>query len=176
MFWPDDEDLTGYYLETNANLVNELESAPADLDAMTFLPAPSPLAMWARRQAHETSIHRFDAQNGAGAISGYDPVLASDGVDELLMAFAPRKNSFPIDSPKAIAVVASDTDGRWIVTVSPDGIESERSDGPADLTLTGRAEDLYLSLWNRGDDSVIDVSGDRELLEAWHGGVRIRWS
>ena len=176
VFWPEDDHLTDFYLDTNANLVQELESAPADLEAMTFLPAPSPLAMWARRQAHETSIHRFDAQNAAGTTSGFDPTLAGDGIDELLTAFAPRATTFPIDAAKRMVVQATDTDDRWHVTMAPDGIAARRGDGPADVTLTGRAADLYLTMWNRGDDTGIEVTGDRDLLETWHNSVRIRWS
>ena len=44
IFWPDDEQLVSWYLETNANLLRTLESAPSDVEAWTFLPAPSPLA------------------------------------------------------------------------------------------------------------------------------------
>jgi len=74
VFWPNDSALTDWYLTTNTNLVHALESAPPDLDCPTFLPAPSPLAMWARRQAHETAVHRFDAENAAGIASGFDPI------------------------------------------------------------------------------------------------------
>ncbi len=176
VFWPDDEDLVDYYLKTNANLVQQLESAPADVEAMTFLPAPSPLAMWARRQAHETAIHRFDAQNAAGTLSGFEPDFASDGIDELLAAFAPRRSAFPVDEPKTMAVHATDTGDRWYVTMGPDGIRTARGDGAADLTLAGRAADLYLAVWNRGDDGAIEPIGDRGLLETWHLNHRIRWS
>lgn len=176
VFWPDDSDLIGYYRRTNTNLVRELESAPADLEAMTFLPAPSPLAMWARRQAHEISIHRFDAQNAAGATSGFDPVLASDGIDELLTCFAPRRTDFPLDDTRTMVVHTTDTDERWHVTLGPDGIAAKRGDGPADLTVSGRAADLYLAVWNRGDDDAVQVVGDRDLLELWHSNLRVRWS
>ncbi len=176
VFWPNDDDLIDYYLQTNANLVRELESAPADVEAMTFLPAPSPLAMWARRQAHEISIHRFDAQNAAGATSGFDGALASDGIDELLTAFAPRATTFPIENTKTMVVHATDTNDRWHITMGPNGIAAFRGEGPADVTLTGRAADLYLTVWNRGDDSAIEVAGDRDLLETWHNKHRIRWS
>ena len=70
VFWPEDDRLIAWYLETNANLVQTLESAPADVEAWTFLPAPSPLAMWARRQAHETAVHRFDGEKAAGLRRG----------------------------------------------------------------------------------------------------------
>ncbi len=176
VFWPDDDKLVDWYLDTNANLVNALESAPPDLDCPTFLPAPSPLAMWARRQAHETAVHRFDAESAAGIASEFDPVFAADGIDELLAAFAPRKQEFPIDSDKAMHVHATDTDDHWRVTMAPDGITTTREDGPADVTLTGLAADLYLVLWNRRDNSSIAVTGDDELLEKWHGNHRVRWS
>lgn len=176
VFWPDDEQLIGWYLETNANLVQALESKPLDGESWTFLPAPSPLAMWARRQAHETAVHRFDAEHAAGIASTFDPVLASDGIDEILMGFAPRKDEFPVDRVRTMAVHATDTDDRWHVTLAPTGITTVRGDGPADVALAGDASDLYLMLWNRGEHSGITVTGDRGVLAKWHNNVRVRWS
>ncbi len=176
VFWPEDEDLIAWYLETNANLVRELKAAPADLECRTFLPAPSPLAMWARRQAHETAIHRFDAESAAGLETSFDPAFAADGVDEILAAFAPRGSSFPVDSPGTMGVRAADTGDRWHVTLAPDGISTTRDDAPTEVTLSGSAAALYLSLWNRGDDSSINVTGDQGLFEIWHKNHRLRWS
>ena len=175
-FWPDDDQLVDWYRRTNANLVDVLVSASPDVPAWTFLEAPSPRAMWARRQAHEIAVHRFDAQEAAGVESEFDSGFAADGVDEIVVAFATRKPEFPVDEPRAMLVHASDTDDRWRITPAPDGITTVRGDGPADTTLTGRAADLYLAMWNRGDDSEIDVSGDRDLLDLWHNNVRVRWS
>jgi uncharacterized protein (TIGR03083 family) len=176
VFWPDDGELIGWYLDTNANLVDVLESSPSDTESWTFLPAPSPLAMWARRQAHETAIHRFDAENAAGIASGFDPVFAADGIDEMLAGFAPRRSEFPVDSVRTVVVHAKDTDDRWHVTLGPEGITTIRGDGPADVTLTGDASDLYLMLWNRGEGTSITITGDREILDIWHDNVRVRWS
>ena len=173
--YPDDDELIDYYVATNANLVRELESAPADLDCPTFLPAPSPLAMWARRQAHETSVHRYDAESPGSAITAFAPALAADGIDEILLAFAPRGDSFPIESERTMAVHASDTDHDWFVTIGPTGISTTRGAADADVTLEGTANDLYLALWNRGDDSAITVTGDGGVLDAWREGFRIRW-
>lgn len=176
VFWPDDDDLVGWYLETNANLVSALESAPPDLDTFTFLPAPSPLAMWARRQAHETAVHRFDAENAAGIVTTFDPTFAADGIDELVVAFAQRGSEFPVSSVQTMAVHSTDTGDRWHVTMTPDGITTVRGDGPADVTITGEASDVYLALWNRGDSSNLTIAGDRKVLAAWHNGHRVRWS
>lgn len=176
VFWPDDNDLIDWYLETNANLVRALESAsPAD-DIPTFLPAPSPLAMWARRQAHETAVHRFDAETATGSGSGFHPAFAADGIDEMVAGFAPRADEFPTTTTRTMVVCTVDTDDRWHLTLAPDGITTMRGDGPADVTLTGGASDLYLALWNRGDDSTINVEGDREILDLWHENKRVRWS
>ncbi len=176
VFWPDDADLVDWYLETNANLVEALESAPPDVESFTFLPAPSPLAMWARRQAHETAVHRFDAENAAGVSSSFDPGFAADGIDEIVAGFAPRAGSFPTTTSRTMAVRAQDTADRWLVTVAPDGISTVRGDGPADATLSGTASDLYLTLWNRGRDAAITVEGDRDLLDLWHENHRVRWT
>lgn len=172
---PDDDDLLSWYRKTNANLVHVLESAPADRECFTFLPASSPVAMWARRQASETAAHRFDAESAVGEVSGLDPAFAADALDELLSGFAPGRQALPISSERAMHVHAVDTNDHWLVTLGPEVTTTSRTSGPGDLTLTGRASDLYLTLWNRGDGSSIEVIGDGELLEVWHSNIQIRW-
>jgi uncharacterized protein (TIGR03083 family) len=175
VFWPEDEGLIDWYLKTNDNLVAALESASPDDEMPTFLPAPSPLAMWARRQAHETAVHRFDAEHAAGIPSTFDPVFASDGIDEIVRAFAPRKDDFPTETVRRMAVRASDTGDRWVLTMAPDGITTVRGDGPADATLTGSASNLYLALWNRLGDEAITIDGDTQLIRLWRENHRVRW-
>ena len=176
VFWPNDDDLVDWYLKTNANLVDALVSAPEDLDTFTFLVSSSPLAMWARRQAHEIAIHRFDAEHAVGIPTEYPAEFAADGIDELVAAFAIRKEEFPVDKPRTMQVHAENTGDDWMVTFAPDGITTTRDGGSADVTLTGTASDLYLALWNRLHDSSITVVGDDDLLAAWHGNHRVRWS
>mgnify|MGYP001819489978 CR=1 FL=1 len=176
VFWVDDDELIDWYLQTNANLVRSLKDASPDLEAWTFLPAPSPREMWARRQAHEIAVHRYDAEHAGNAETGFDPMLADDGIDELLAAFAPRGSTFPVDAPMTMLVRAADTGTAWHVTMAPDGISTFKGIGPTDVTLTGTASDLYLAVWNRGDDSTIEIEGDSKVLDTWHETYRIRWS
>ena len=61
-----DKDLPGWFLDGHQRLVSALEQADPGMTCWTFLAAPSPLAFWARRQAHETAIHRVDAQLAEG--------------------------------------------------------------------------------------------------------------
>jgi len=93
---PPDAELIAAYREGHAALVRTLRGADPDIECATFMPAPSPLAFWARRQAHETAIHRFDAQSARPggpprAAGAFGPAFADDGIDELIMGFAARK-------------------------------------------------------------------------------------
>jgi uncharacterized protein (TIGR03083 family) len=175
VFWPEDAELGDYYLATNANLVRVLDSSPVDLDTWTFLPAPSPLQMWARRQAHETAIHRYDAESASGDVTGFDTAFAADGIDEILMGFAPRSDELPLETAVRMAIAPDDVPDRWTVTMGPDGIDTVRSADDTDLTLSGTSSDLYLSLWNRGDDSAITTTGDLAVLDTWRNRHRARW-
>jgi hypothetical protein len=121
-------------------------------------------------------VHRFDAEHAAGVASRFDPVFASDGIDELLTGFAPRKSEFPIDRNRTLVVHATDTNDRWHITLAPTGITTSRDDGPGDVDLAGDACDLYLMLWNRGRQSSVTVTGDWEVLAKWHDNMRVRWS
>ena len=72
---------------------------PPDLDCWAFLPAPSPLAFWSRRQAHETAIHRADVESALRVRPVYPKEFAADGIDELLLgAFAAAAGSEGADS------------------------------------------------------------------------------
>ena len=177
--WPVDLDLIDWFLEGHTRLVHTLASAPPDLDCFTFLAAPSPLSMWARRQAHETAMHRVDAESPGSTITKFHPAFAADGVDELLSCFItrPRPRRAPkVSSPRSIHVHTTDTGDDWYIEISPKAVVTSRRSSPADCTITAAADDLYLFLWNRLSDASVSVNGDRDLLALWREGVRIRWS
>jgi len=174
--WPEDTQLTSWYRKTLANLIRVLESAPADVEAFTFLPAPTPLTMWARRQASEIAIHRFDAEISRGVTSKFDPQFATDMLDELLSGFAPRPREIEIDEERTLHLHAEDVGEHWYLTLGPQGIKTSRDDREADLTVTGTAAELYLSMWNRTPDSSVGLAGDTSVMDLWHNTHRLRWS
>ncbi len=176
--WPDDADLVSWYRQTNRNLVRVLESAPDGHECFSFLPAPTPVTMWSRRQASEIAIHRFDAKNARGIASQFEPAFATDMLDELLSGFAPRQRSKPLDSDseKTLRVHANDVDQHWYLTICGDGITTVRDGGDADLSVEASAADLYLLLWNRSDESTVTLQGDTNILELWRQSCRVRWS
>ena len=65
---PPDDVLLGWFTDGYQALAQTLRAADPAVQCWSFLPAPSPLAFWARRQAHETAIHR--AGRSAGGRSG----------------------------------------------------------------------------------------------------------
>jgi uncharacterized protein (TIGR03083 family) len=169
--------LIAWFREGHADLVKTLEAAPPDLDTWSFLPAPSPLAFWARRQAHETAIHRADAQGAGGTVTPFAPPFAADGLDELLWGFASRrKGKLRADPPRTLRLHATDTGADWLVRVEPDRIAVSREAGDADWSVAGPASDLYLLLWNRRGTHGLQVQGDPALLDLWRISVRVRWS
>jgi uncharacterized protein (TIGR03083 family) len=173
----DDGELLGWFREGSARLADTLAAAPPDLQCWSFLPAPTPLGFWARRQAHETAIHRADAQSAGGAITAYPPEHAADGLDELLLGFASRrKGRLRADPPRSFALHATDLGADWLVRVQPDRIEVAHQPGAADWSVSGSASDLYLLLWNRRGTEGLETHGDPQLLELWRASVRVRWS
>lgn len=159
-------------------LVAALASAEADLACATFLPAASPLSFWARRQAHETAIHRADAWQAAGLEPSYDPSFAADGIDELVVGFGGRGRA---DSGVArrltVALRATDTGDEWEVVLEGGTMSTRRGAGPADCSLSGPASELYLLVWNRAEvgDTSLRLDGDEAGARAWRRAMRVTW-
>ncbi|MCJ1676856.1 maleylpyruvate isomerase family mycothiol-dependent enzyme [Streptomyces sp. APSN-46.1] len=176
--FPDAPELAGaellaWFREGHAELVRTLAEAPAEVQCWTFLPTapPSPLAFWARRQAHETAVHRLDAEAALGVeFSAFEPEFAEDGVDELLTGFHARPRSrVRSPEPRVIRVRAVDTGAVWTVHLSAEPPRTVTGDlgGPVDCELTGTAAWLYTALWNRTPLAGPGVTGDPEPARLW---------
>lgn len=168
---PDDARLLDWYGDGHRELVATLRGAPADLECFTFLPAPSPLAFWARRQALETAVHHADAAAAAGQPVSFTDELAHDGIDETLRGFGTRPRAF---EPGSIWLQPGDGPG-WRIELHEEGATSTQdadAEG-ADVTVAGSPTDIYLWLWNR--PARVDITGDAAVAERWKK-IRVRWS
>lgn len=177
--------LLEHYAEGLAALVEALRTAAPDLAAMTFLnDAPPPREFWARRQAHETTMHMVDAlaahlgRTPTTAEAGVPTALAVDGLDELLRGFFTRGRSKLFDGTEHAFVVApDDATCRWVVHVAERLTVDPGERAPVDgavATMRGSADGLYLALWNRGAD--MRVEGDGAVAERWRATQRVTWS
>ncbi|WP_210571388.1 maleylpyruvate isomerase family mycothiol-dependent enzyme [Streptomyces sp. GESEQ-4] len=177
----DGAELVTWFRDGHRHLVSTLSHADPDVKCWHFMPAPSPLAFWARRQAHETTVHRFDAEAARGGTpSEIAPAFAVDGIDELLLAFHTRpKSRVRTDEPRVLRVRATDTDGAvWTVRLSPEPPAATRDDAAeasaADCEISGPAARIYLSLWNRLPFPA--VTGDASLAALWREKSAVTWS
>ncbi|TDD68515.1 maleylpyruvate isomerase family mycothiol-dependent enzyme [Jiangella aurantiaca] len=176
-------DLLAWFGDGLDALLATIAATPDDAEAMVFLKdAPPPRRFWARRQAHETTIHGADALAAAlgrapsAAEIAVAPELAADGVDELLTGFITRgRGKLRTGEPYTIAVRATDTGDAWLLRVEPESLTTTAGAGtPADAELSGTAAQLYLGLWNRGDE--LTATGRPSVLRDWRDQVRVRWS
>ncbi|MBN0043594.1 maleylpyruvate isomerase family mycothiol-dependent enzyme [Streptomyces actuosus] len=178
----DGAELLEWYRDSHRRLMSTLAAAPHDITAWTFFPAPppspSPLAFWTRRQAHETAVHRYDAETArdgdpvagepaAGFTAGLPVEFAVDGIDELLCGFHGRpKSRVRTIEPRLLRVRTTDADAVWTVRLSTEPpVTAPGAAGSADAELAGPAGQLYLALWNR--IPVPQVTGDAALAELW---------
>jgi uncharacterized protein (TIGR03083 family) len=178
-------DLLEWFDEGATGLLQALADAPDDLDALTFLhDAPAPRVFWTRRQCHETTIHAVDAMAARlGRAPRPDetwlrPRLASDGIDELLTGFVPRrKQGVQPGRPARVLVRPDDTSIAWLLDLDPGRPATttrlrdvEALEARADLAWTGGAVDLYLRLWCRTDAEPADP-----LERWWRDTVSVTW-
>jgi uncharacterized protein (TIGR03083 family) len=178
---PGDAELVEWFLAGHGALVDALADAPADLECWSFLASPSPLAFWARRQSHETAIHRIDAEQAAGrVVASYTPAFAADGLDELLTGFVPRLVSGrDAGQPASIRFACTDDPAQWIVTIGSERPTNGSASGEGDVdnavdcTVRGRAEDLYLALWRRRGTGALLIDGDPDVIASFLDLARI---
>ncbi|MGE5828259.1 MAG: maleylpyruvate isomerase family mycothiol-dependent enzyme [Micromonosporaceae bacterium] len=174
---PDDAQLLAWFHEGHEHILDCLRKAPVDLRCWTIFPAAAALAFWARRQAHETAVHRADAQAVLGAVGAYAADFAADGIDELLRGFYSRpRNPVRSDPPRTLQITATDVvDAAWHVHIGPEGMRASQGTAAADAALRGGASELYLALWNRRGLDGLGLTGDATLLDLWRERATVRW-
>lgn len=178
-----------WYRESYEALIDELNRQDPDAPADTFT-GPGTAGFWFRRQAHETAVHRWDAENAVlpGAASRIDARLAADGIDEWLTVFVPRilAGTRTAALPKvALQLDCVDVDAaRWTLTIGEDGPIVRRGRGDPHTVLRGAASDLLLAVWRRmGLDGngtgpvasdVIEITGNPAGLRLILDAVQVR--
>jgi uncharacterized protein (TIGR03083 family) len=148
-------------------LVTALDLDP-ETPAWTFGDFPSLVGFWQRRQAHETVMHRVDAQLAAGAVDAIDPTLAADGIDELLWLLPLRTWVQPDPTRTGTAHLhCTDVEGEWLLDFTPEGMRTERVHAKGDVAVRGTASDLLMWSSGRGSVEPLEVFGDdaqRQML------------
>jgi uncharacterized protein (TIGR03083 family) len=128
---------------------------------------------WARRQANETAVHRWDAQTATDATRPIDRDLAVDGIDEFfgLIPFWKRE-SILHGAGESIHLHATDGEGEWFVRLGGDGVIVTHEHAKGDVALRAPASDLLLFLYGRVAPTAGETFGDAALLERWQQLVK----
>jgi uncharacterized protein (TIGR03083 family) len=132
---------------------------PAD-PAWTWFAADQTVGFWIRRMAHETAIHRYDAELAAGLTTPVVADLAIDGVDEALTVILTEDGDITgmaeVDLP---TIEVSNGVRSFFVRPTLAGVFVDET-GEAATTIEGVPSDLLLWLWRRADAGNLRVTGD----------------
>jgi uncharacterized protein (TIGR03083 family) len=126
------------------------------------------VGFWARRQAHELAVHRWDAQLAAGEAQPIDAQLAVDGIQEVFDILPSRPRADEVrGGGETIHLHCTDVDGEWLLRLDPDGLAVTREHAKGDVAARGTASDLELLLCGRIPPERVEVFGDAALLTRW---------
>lgn len=163
----------GEPLDVLRDLLDELVTALSDASPDTPVwnwasGEPDVAAFWARRMAHESAVHRVDAQQAHGITQPIDGELARDGIDEMVDVIAPlvyQRDS--VTGPQGTVALESSDNGTWYVALAPGSISRGEVTSSPDATARGTTSALLLTAYGRRPWSVLDVEGDVSILEDW---------
>lgn len=176
--------LDDWLAETGRMVVDTLRAAGPNTKVWTWAGIPSS-GFWARRMAHEITVHRADATLAAGLPYEVAPEVAADAIDEWLeiLAWAQRvagdKDAAELRGPgrRSIHLHATDVpagssaglNAEWIIELTEDGLAWRRGHEKATVALRGPLTAVLLAFYRRLplDSEELEVLGDRALLEFW---------
>ena len=149
-----------------AALLDAMRTVDPATPVWTFSRSDPTATFWHRRMAHETVVHRVDAEQATGAVGPLDPALVLDGIAESLEVFAPlmaRREEDPATA--TVHLHAPDVEGEWLVSLGGSTVAVEHRHAKGDAAVRGTAVDLHLWLWGRVGLDQLEVFGDPAIAE-----------
>jgi uncharacterized protein (TIGR03083 family) len=163
----------GDLVDVFANALDEVVAALKECDAETPVwnwaaNQPDLGLFWARRMAHESSVHRFDAQAAHGVVQPIDAELAGDGIDELIDVVAPRVyGRDDLEGPTGTVTLQSSDKGAWHLELEPGGLRRVEVLADPSVTVRGTTSALLLATYSRMPWTSLETTGDIDLLTQW---------
>lgn len=166
------EDPVDWWRRQYDALLALLDGLDPDLPAWNWAPQPKRAMFWYRRTAHETAVHRWDAQMATGLAEPVEAKLAADGLTEVLDTWLPAGRGRGERRPGVVALQATDIDEVWYVRLRREGIALLDTDTLLDdddrherATASATASDLLLAAYGRIPFEALQTSGDASLLD-----------
>jgi uncharacterized protein (TIGR03083 family) len=166
--------------EAFAALLTRFDALDPEMPAWNPMPQTKRVAFWQRRVAHDTALHRWDAQMAThGLTEPLEAKLAADGVSEVLDTLLPGgRGKHPTSRHGMVALSATDLDHTWHVRLREGGgvalLDTDTLLDDDDLheraVAAGHASDLQLALWGRIGFDLLALTGEASLLESLRVG------
>lgn len=160
---PSNEDLLALYAAGLRDTLEVLRAADPQRSNWTWT-TDHTAGFFIRRMAHETAMHRWDAESAAGSPSPIEANLASDGIDEFLthMLGDVVADAQPLGG--SVHLHCTDVAGEWMVRpTEAGGLNVIREHAKGDAAIRATASDLLLALSRRIELGRVEVLGDNEV-------------
>lgn len=169
----DGVDLLEWFEEGAAALIDALHASDPSEPCPNFSPGSNAtVGWWIRRQAHETTVHRWDVERPIGEATPIADALGADGIDEFLDTFVRPRGKHSLRGALSISVPhparswtlrPTDRPGRLAVDV-----DTRFSDDVV-AGIEGPAGAALLVLWRRLNvaDAGLTVTGDRDVASSF---------
>ncbi|MET7476832.1 maleylpyruvate isomerase family mycothiol-dependent enzyme [Streptomyces sp. NPDC005648] len=175
----DAAELDAWLAEAGELVVGALREAGPDTGVWSWAGDPT-AGFWARRMAHEITVHRADAMPATGLAYEVAPDIAADAIDEWLGIVQLAQRADPRwaakelrGSGRSIHLHATDgapgSNAEWLIELGEDGVLWRRGHEKATVALRGPLTSVLLAFYRRLplDSPELEVLGERELLEFW---------
>ena len=167
---PEGNAIVEWFEEGHRFVQDALAGADPD-DAVWTWTGQSTMAFYFRRMAHETAVHRWDAEAAFGQPGPFDSELSADGVSELFEVVLPfAVANWKMTLPDAsLHLHRTDGDGEWLLANDGGHIKVSLEHAKGDAAVRAGGTDLLLLSWERiGLDSPgVETFGDADAARAW---------
>ena len=168
---PPEGDAIVEWFEEGHRFVSEALAGADPDEAVWTWTGQSTMAFYFRRMAHETAVHRWDAEVAFGSPGPIDSDLATDGVSELFEVVLPfAVANWDMNLPDAtLHLHRTDGDGEWLLANDGGRIQVSHEHAKGDAAVRASGTDLLLLSWERiGLDSPgVETFGDADAARAW---------
>ncbi len=167
---PEGDAIVEWFEEGHRFVQEALDGADPD-EAVWSWAGQNTMAFYFRRMAHETAVHRWDAEAAFGQPSPIDSDLAADGVSELFEVVLPfAVANWDMTLPDAsLHLHRTDGEGEWLLVNDGGRIKMIREHAKGDAAVRASGTDLLLLSWERiGLESPgVETFGDADAAKSW---------
>ena len=167
---PEGDAIVEWFEEGHRFVQEALAGADPD-EAVWSWAGQNTMAFYFRRMAHETAVHRWDAEAAFGAPCSIDSDLGADGVSELFEVVLPfAVANWDLALPdSSLHLHRTDGEGEWLLVNDGGRIKMSLEHAKGDAAVRASGADLLLLVWERiGLDSPgVEVFGDADAAQAW---------